>query len=150
LGGGFEIALACDFIIAADDAVMGLPEVGVGAFPPVGSLLLPLKIGPSRAARAVLTGSPRPVREWRGTGLVEIIVPRAELAREVARWYTAAFEGHSAAALRRAAIASRLVVMRSIDALLPQVERLYLDDLLSTADAAEGIAAFLEKRPPRW
>src|SRR5215831_5589118 len=56
LGGGFEIALACDVIIASDDAVMGLPEVAVGAFPPVGSILLPLKVGAARAARAVVSG----------------------------------------------------------------------------------------------
>jgi cyclohexa-1,5-dienecarbonyl-CoA hydratase len=150
LGGGFEIALACDVIIASDDAVMGLPEVEVGAFPPVGSILLPLKVGAARAARAVVSGEPRPVKEWSEAGLVELVVRREELDRETERWYSGVLEGRSAAALRRAALASRLVVMRSIDALLPQAERLYLNDLLSTADAAEGVAAFLEKRAPRW
>jgi cyclohexa-1,5-dienecarbonyl-CoA hydratase len=150
LGGGFEIALACDVIIAADDVVMGLPEIAVGAFPPVGSILLPLKIGASRASGAIVSGAVRPVEEWRAAGLVELVVPRADLGSAVERWYARTLEGRSAAALRRAALASRLVVMRSIDALLPQVERLYLSDLLATSDAAEGVAAFLEKRPPRW
>ncbi len=150
LGGAFEIALACDVIIAADDAVMGLPEIAVGAFPPVASILLPLKVGAARASAAIVSGALRPVSDWRYAGLVELVVRRDELERSVERWYAEALKGRSAAALRRAALASRLVVLRSIDALLPQAERLYLHDLLSTSDAAEGVAAFLEKRPPRW
>ena len=150
LGGGFEIALACDVIIAADNAVMGLPEIGVGAFPPAGSILLPLKVGAARASRAILSGAARPIEEWRAAGLVDLVVPPAEVAVAAERWYAETLEGRSASALKRVALASRLVVLRSIDALLPQAERLYLNDLLTTADAAEGVAAFLEKRPPRW
>jgi len=150
LGGGFEIALACDVIIAADNAVMGLPEIGVGAFPPAGSILLPLKVGAARASRAILSGAALPIEEWRAAGLVDLVVSPAEVTRAAARWYAETLEGRSAAALKRLVLASRLVVLRSIDALLPQAERLYLNDLLSTADAAEGVAAFLEKRPPRW
>jgi len=150
LGGGFEIALACDVIIAADDAVFGLPEIAVGAFPPVGSILLPLKIGAARAAAPMLTGTPRPVGDWRQAGLVEQVVPPGELTAAVDRWFAWTIARHSAAALARAAIASRLVARRAVDELLPVAERLYLNDLLATADAAEGVAAFLEKRPPRW
>ena len=149
-GGGFEIALACDVVFAADDAVMGLPEIGVGAFPPVGSILLPLKAGAGRASASILTGTPRAASEWHTAGVVERVVPRAGLAAAVDEWYWATIAKHSAAALRRAVYASRLVVLRTVDALLPHVERLYLDDLLKTADAAEGVAAFLEKRAPRW
>jgi len=150
LGGGFEIALACDVIIAADDAVMGLPEIAVGAFPPVGSILLPLKVGAARASMAILDGLPRPVEHWRAAGLVDLVVPQHGLGGAVERWYVATLERHSAVALRCAALASRLLVLRSIEALLPQAERLYLSDLLPTSDAAEGVLAFLEKRPPRW
>jgi cyclohexa-1,5-dienecarbonyl-CoA hydratase len=150
LGGGFELALACDVIFASNDAVMGLPEIAVGAFPPVGSILLPLKVRAARASAAILTGQPRPAAEWQAFGLVERVAPRDQLAAAVEAWYASAVEPHSAAALQRAALASRLVVLRSVDALLPQAERLYLDDLLATADAAEGIAAFLEKRSPQW
>ena len=92
----------------------------------------------------------RPVAEWQAAGLVERIVEADHLSSAVDQWYSSTIERHSAAALQRAALASRLVVRRSVDALLPQAERLYLDDLLSTADAAEGVAAFLEKRPPKW
>lgn len=150
LGGGFEMALACDAIFASDDALLGLPEIRVGAFPPVGSLLLPLKAGASRAAVAVLTGEPRPASDWRDAGVVERAVPRESLGAAVDAWFDATLARHSAAALARAALASRLVVRRTFETLLPEVERLYLEDLLKTADAAEGIAAFMEKRPPRW
>lgn len=150
LGGGFEIALACDVIFASDDAVMGLPEITVGAFPPAGSVLLPLKAGASRAASAIVGGGARPAGDWQAAGLIEAVVPRGALAGAVDRWFESTIARHSAAALQRAAAASRLVVSRAIDDLLPVAERLYLDDLLSTADAAEGVAAFLEKRPPRW
>jgi cyclohexa-1,5-dienecarbonyl-CoA hydratase len=150
LGGGFEIALACDVIFAGDDSVMGLPEIGVGAFPPVGSILLPLKAGASRAASAILSGMPRPVGAWQAAGIIEGVAPRADLAKVVDRWYGSTIEQHSAAAIQRAAIASRLVVSRSAEMLLPVAERVYLDDLMTTADAAEGVAAFLAKRPPRW
>ena len=150
LGGGFEIALACDVIIAAANVVMGLPEITVGAFPPAGSILLPLKVGAARATSAILSGVARPVAEWQAAGLVERIVEADHLSSAVDQWYLSTIEPHSAAALQRAALASRLVVRRSVEALLPQAERLYLDDLLSTADAAEGVAAFLEKRPPKW
>jgi len=150
LGGGFEIALACDVIFASDDALMGLPEITVGAFPPVGSVLLPLKAGASLAASAIISGAARPAEEWRVAGLIEAIVPRGELTGAVDRWFDSTLARHSAAALQCAVAASRLIVSRAIDDLLPVAERLYLDDLLTTADAAEGVAAFLEKRPPRW
>src|SRR5262245_24519712 len=77
-GGGFEIALACDIVFAADDASMGLPEISVGAFPPVGSILLPLKAGAGRASASILTGVPRPAADWRAAGVVERALPRAE------------------------------------------------------------------------
>lgn len=150
LGGGFEVALACDVMIAADDAVMGLPEITVGAFPPVGSILLPVKAGAARASSAILSGVARPAAEWYAAGLIERIVPREELAAAMDDWYMSTLARHSAAALRRAVLASRLVVLHAVDVLLPQAERLYLDDLLTTDDAAEGVTAFLEKRPPRW
>jgi len=150
LGGGFEIALACDVIIASADAVLGLPEIGVGAFPPAGSILLPLKAGAARATAAILDGTARPAREWHAAGVVHRLAPPDRLPDTVDEWYASTIERYSAAVLQRAAMATRLVVLRSVDALLPQAERLYLNDLLSTVDAAEGVAAFLEKRPPRW
>src|SRR5205807_6716486 len=70
LGGGFELALACDMMFAATDAVMGLPEIAVGAFPPAGSILLALKVGAPRASAAILSGQARPGSAWQTAGLI--------------------------------------------------------------------------------
>lgn len=150
LGGGFELALACDLIFASDDAVFGLPEVGLGVFPPAASALLPGRVGTARATRAIVTGESRAAEEWRQAGLLELIAPADRLAAEVDRWFAAHLAPHSAAALRHAAAAARTGLLAHVRTVLPALERLYLGDLLQTHDATEGITAFLEKRQPRW
>jgi cyclohexa-1,5-dienecarbonyl-CoA hydratase len=150
LGGGFELALACDFILCADDAVFGLPEVAIGVFPPAGSALLPFRVGAARAAHAALTGELRGAAEWERAGLVQVLGPPAALAGAVETWYARHFAMRSAAALRHAAAAVRLGLVTHVRQVLPQLERLYLDELMGTQDAAEGIAAFLDKRQARW
>ncbi|HVC20576.1 MAG TPA: enoyl-CoA hydratase-related protein [Vicinamibacterales bacterium] len=150
LGGGFELALCCDVIFAAADAVFGLPEIQLGVFPPAAAVLLPARIGTARAAGAIITGEPRPAAAWQSAGLVEAVVPRAQLRMEVDRWFERHLAGRSAAALGQAALAARLALREAVARLLPEAERRYLEDLMRTDDAAEGVAAFLEKRPPDW
>lgn len=150
LGGGFELALACDFILCADDAVFGLPEIAIGVFPPAGSALLPFRAGTARAAHAALTGEPRGAAEWERAGLVQVLGPPSALAGAVETWYARHFARRSAAALRHAAAAVRLGLATHVREVLPQLERLYLDEVMRTQDAAEGIAAFLDKRQPQW
>ena len=150
LGGGFELALACDVIFASSDAVFGLPEIALGVFPPAASALLPLRIGAARATRAILTGESRPAAEWREHGLLEFVVEVESLEAEVDRWYAMHLAPRSAAALRHAALAARSDLSARVRQTLPALERLYLDDLMRTHDAAEGIAAFLARRTPDW
>src|SRR5690606_8128747 len=69
-GGGFELALACDFVFAADTASFSLPEIALGVFPPAASVLLPLRAGGARATRAILTGEVTAAGEWADAGLV--------------------------------------------------------------------------------
>jgi cyclohexa-1,5-dienecarbonyl-CoA hydratase len=150
LGGGFEIALACDLIFAADEATLGLPEISLGVFPPAGCVLLPLRLGAARATRAILTGESQSARHWYDTGLIEMLAPSETLHQAVDLWFGQHLAGKSAAALRHAAAAARAGVRAHIRTVLPEVERLYLDELMRTHDAVEGIEAFLQKREPRW
>jgi cyclohexa-1,5-dienecarbonyl-CoA hydratase len=150
LGGGFELALACDIIAAAADAEFGLPEVALGVFPPAASALLPWKVGGARAASAIITGASRTATEWHEAGLLEFLAPAGALDAAVDAWFDRHLASRSAAALRHAAAASRAGIVAHFRAIIPELERLYLGDLMRSHDAVEGIAAFLEKRAPRW
>jgi cyclohexa-1,5-dienecarbonyl-CoA hydratase len=150
LGGGFELALACDFIFAEEGATFGLPEIALGVFPPAACALLPARVGTARATAAIVTGAPISGGDWHAAGLVTSVSRAGELAADVDRWFDANLRGRSAEALRHAVAGARLRLRQDVAALLPQLERLYLDGLMHTADAREGVAAFLGKRPPVW
>lgn len=150
LGGGFEIALACDLIFAADSTTFGLPEVALGVFPPAAAALLPQRVGTARATVTILSGASAPASEWLAAGLVTATAPDADLSNAVDRWFAVHLEPKSASALRYASQASRAALKREVTALLPELERLYLSGVMQSKDAREGIAAFLDKRAPRW
>lgn len=150
LGGGFELALACDLLFVSTTAQLGVPEISLGVFPPAATALLPLRVGASRAAGAILTGQIRTADKWREAGLVELMAPAEELTAAVDHWFHDNLAPRSAAALRCAALASRMAMRNHVEAVLPELERFYLDTLMQTRDAVEGIEAFLEKRPPNW
>ena len=150
LGGGFELALACDFIFAADDASFGLPEIALGVFPPAGSVLLPVRAGLSRATSAILGGDARAADYWHAAGVVMSMSPAAGLKTAVDDWYARTLARYSAESLRHAVRVARLPVANALDLGLADVEQLYLSDLMATHDANEGVRAFLEKRAPIW
>lgn len=150
LGGGFELALACDDIIATESATFGLPEIKLAAFPPAAAALLPLRVGASRATRAIVTGQSQDARYWHDAGLVSMVGSQASLLDAAAMWFDHNLAPHSAVALSHAVAAARLTLRGPAEAALDAAERDYLGGLLKTADAAEGVNAWLEKRPPRW
>lgn len=149
-GGGFELALACDFIFAEEAATFALPEIALGVFPPAASALLPPRVGVAQATAALLTGAPVAAQEWHGRGLVHAVAAPDALDAMVANWFDNWLAPRSAAALRHAVAAARMGLQDHVRALLPKLERLYLDDLMRTHDAAEGIDAFMAKRRPSW
>jgi cyclohexa-1,5-dienecarbonyl-CoA hydratase len=150
LGGGFELALACDFVFAGTTSVLGAPEIALGVFAPAATALLPVRIGGSRASSALLTGATRPVADWLAAGLIELVAPPEELGAAIDHWFRQHLAPRSAAALRCAALASRIAVRAHVEKTLPELEWFYLKTLMGTRDAVEGITAFLEKRSPVW
>lgn len=149
-GGGFELALACDFIFAADDATFALPEIALGVFPPAASVLLPKRVGMAAATSAALTGAIKTAGEWKSLGLLELVAPADRLSATVDEWFSRTLGRWSAESLRHAVTALRTPLREAAAKELAEVERLYLHDLMRTHDANEGVAAFMEKRAPEW
>lgn len=150
LGGGFELALACDLLIAAPSAQLGCPEVRLGVFPPAGAALLPLRVPAGRAAVMLQTGSLIRGAEAAALGLVDLEVPEGDLLEGVEAWARATVLPLSASSLRHARRATRWPWRDACERILPELERAYLQDLMATEDAVEGLQAFLAKRPPQW
>lgn len=150
LGGGFELALACGMIICDKGAKLGVPEIKLGVFPPAAVVLLGCKVGDVLANEIVLTGDAHTAQDaWR-MGLVNRVAEAQPLDAEVNTFIETHLLPKSASSLRHATRALRDRVLRHWDAHIAAVEKLYLHDLMSTADAVEGIEAFLEKREPTW
>jgi len=150
LGGGFELVLACDLIIADESVQFSLPEIKLGVFPPAGAALLPVRIGASKSAEMVITGNAWNASTAQAAGLVHRVVPAGKLDVSLNEWLEADFLPRSAVALRCAAQAARRPVVRALKNDLPGLEHMYLDQLMSNPDATEGIRAFMEKRQPQW
>jgi enoyl-CoA hydratase len=149
LGGGAELALACDFIYASDRARFGQPEVGLGLPPGFGGTQrLARRVGIGLARELIYTGAVIEAARAKAIGLVNEVVPHAELltkVREVGR-AIAAKGPLAVAATKRLMLRGNEI---SLDAAL-ELETLAFGAAFATKDAREGIAAFLEKRPPRF
>ncbi|MCC6188259.1 MAG: enoyl-CoA hydratase/isomerase family protein [Anaerolineales bacterium] len=148
LGGGCELALSCDLVLAAEGATFGQPEIKLATIAPMAALRLPGLVGYRRAAELLFTGSAISAAEAAEIGLINRAVPAAELAA-AAEQLAGQLAALSGAALRICKQALRQGE-RHWETGLGTVEQLYLDGLMATTDAAEGVAAFLEKRPPVW
>jgi cyclohexa-1,5-dienecarbonyl-CoA hydratase len=149
LGGGMELALAADFIVAAEDASFGQPEVTVGCFAPVASVLLPQLVPEKKALELLLTGDTISGKEAAQLGLVNRVAPSAALDVELHR-FRAELLDRSPAVLALARRAARLASRANFEAALRETERIYLDELMKTEDSMEGLQAFLDKRKPDW
>lgn len=149
LGGGMELALGCDIVLAGSSARLGQPEIKLGVFPPIAAALLPQRIGYARAARLIFTGETLAASEAERIGLITSVVPDDELGAQLDGMLSQ-LRNLSAAALRLAKRALLTGAEMGMPRALAPVERLYLGELMCTADAVEGIAAFMEKRSPVW
>jgi cyclohexa-1,5-dienecarbonyl-CoA hydratase len=151
LGGGMELALMCNFLFADKSAKMGQPEIVLGVFPPPASILLPLKIGYARAEELLITGKIIGTDEAEKLGLLNYVYEDKEImngAFEI--WVEENILPKSASSLRFGVKAARIKFNHILGNFLPQLEYLYVRELMASKDANEGINAFLEKRKPVW
>ena len=149
LGGGCELVAACDIVIASDRSRFGQPEIKLGVFPPVAAILLPLVIGEKRARELILTGEIIDATEASRLGLCSHVTPPAHLEAKLLEVLSKLKE-LSGTSLQFAKQALDLGRSRTLDAALTEQENVYLHELMKTADANEGIKAFMEKRKPVW
>lgn len=148
LGGALELVAFCNRVFCSENGKLGQPEIVLGVFAPVASVILVDRIGRANAEDLCLTGRIIGADEALEMGLVdEIAVDPAEAALGWARQHLLK---HSAASLRHAAKAARVGLKSRLTIELAEIERIYLDELMSTHDAAEGIQSFLDKRRPVW
>jgi cyclohexa-1,5-dienecarbonyl-CoA hydratase len=149
LGGGAEAASVCDMVYTARDATWGFPEIKLGCYPPVAAVVLPALVGQKRAAELILTG-----RQVSGDEAVAIgLATRSGRGEELH-----AMVDETLSQIRQlspVALAHAKKALYAWDAIhfdkgLARAEKIYLEELISTADAREGIMAFLEKRAPKW
>ena len=148
LGGGLEVALAGGPIFAAPDAKLGQPEMMLGVFAPAASALLPYRVNQPNAEDLLFSGRSVSSSEAHAMGLVHTVADDPEAA--ALAYFDAYLAAKSAAALACALAAARGPLIRDLRARLAELETLYLDRLMKTHDANEGLAAFLARRSPHW
>jgi len=148
LGGGLELASAGSLIFAAPDAKLGQPEITLGVIAPAASCLLPTRIGPGAASDLLLSGRSIEASEAARLGLVAVVADDPEAA--ALAWFERHLADKSAPAIRFANTAAQGELAELFRRRIATVERLYLDGVMATRDALEGLSAFLEKRAANW
>ncbi len=148
LGGGLEVVCGASQIFAATDAKFGQPEIKLAVFAPAASCLLPERIGQANAEDLLFSGRSISAEEALSMGLVQAVDQDPEAA--ALNWIDQNLATLSASSLRLAVRAARLQSVDRIREKLGQVEKLYIDELMSTHDALEGLTAFVEKRTANW
>jgi cyclohexa-1,5-dienecarbonyl-CoA hydratase len=149
LGGGAELAMVCDMVYTADSATCGFPEIKLGCYPPVAVTALAAVVGQKWAADLILTGRSITGREAAAIGLANCAVPSDRLDAAVTECVDRLVKlSPSALAITKKATYAWDSI--HFDKGLARAENIYLQELIKTEDAQEGIAAFLQKREPRW
>jgi len=149
LGGGMELVLACDLAVAVETARLGQPEIKLGVFAGYANAVLPQLIARKKAMEILLMGETISAAEAQSIGLINWVVSANELAATVEE-LTKKLNELSAVALKWCKRSIYAGLLKDLDENVAVVDKIYLDDLMSTVDANEGIKAFSEKRRPVW
>lgn len=149
LGGGAELAMVCDLVYTSELATWGFPEIKLACYPPVAVTALAALAGQKHAADLVLTGRSITGKEAAAIGLANAVVPEVDLEHAVQE----AVQHLTALSPAALAIAKKAIYAwdsMHFDKGLARAEKIYLDELMKTDDAQEGIKAFMHKREPKW
>ncbi len=151
LGGGLELALMCNFMFVDKTARLGQPELVLGVFAPPASLILPLKIGQVKTDEMLLTGASITADQAEELGLVTMVYEDHDaLEKGTEEWIKKYLLPKSASSLRYGVRAARWQFNQALQANLDELKKLYLNELMESHDANEGINSFMEKRAPQW
>lgn len=148
LGGGLEVAMAGHLVFVAPDAALGQPEIKLAVFAPAASCLLPRLVARQHAEDLLYSG--RSVSGARAAEIGLAVSAAADPEAAALAYFDEHLAGLSASTLRLAVEAARGGFRDAVAADLDRVETLYLESLMRTHDAVEGLEAFIEKRPARW
>lgn len=149
LGGGMEVAIACDMVVASNRAVFGQPEIQLGFFPPYAAIRLPQLIGPAKAMEICTTGRRYSADQCLSMGFVTQVFPDDEFENGVEKLINE-FQSNSPLILRLNKKAVKAHLGLPFDQALAGVSDLFLNTLMKTQDTLEGIRSFEEKRRPKW
>jgi cyclohexa-1,5-dienecarbonyl-CoA hydratase len=149
LGGGCELAIFCDLVISGENAKYGQPEIQVGVFPPIAAQIMPRIIGRKAAMDLILSGRIISATEALQMGLVNKVASDETLEQET-QAFVRTFLKLSAEVLRQTKQAVTAGLRDDLEPSLKEIEDIYLNQLMKTHDAQEGLKAFLEKRKPTW
>ncbi|MHA2167951.1 MAG: enoyl-CoA hydratase/isomerase family protein [Candidatus Hodarchaeales archaeon] len=149
LGGGCEVAIFCDIVIASERAKFGQPEIKVGVFPPVSAVILPFLIGQKKSFEFLFQGETMDVNEAHRLGLVNHIFPSESYEKEFTD-FIYRFKKLSTVVLQHTKKAINFGINSNFESKLDFVEKQYLEELMATHDANEGLNAFMDKRKPEW
>ena len=149
LGGGCELAIFCDLVVASESSKFGQPEIQVGVFPPIAAQIMPRIMGRKAAMDLILSGRIISAQEAGEMGLVNRVVKEEELDA-AADEFVKPYLKLSAEVLRKTKRAINAGLMDDFEPSLKIIEDIYLEELMKTSDAQEGLNAFLEKRKPEW
>jgi cyclohexa-1,5-dienecarbonyl-CoA hydratase len=149
LGGGCELAIFCDLVIADETAKFGQPEIQVGVLPPIAAQVMPRIIGRKAANDLILSGRIISAQEAVEMGLINKTVAKGDLSQETES-FIKPYLSLSAEVIRIAKKTIKAGLMDELEPSLKAIEDIYLNELMKTADAQEGLQAFLDKRKPVW
>jgi cyclohexa-1,5-dienecarbonyl-CoA hydratase len=149
LGGGCELAVFCDMVVASEKAKFGQPEIQVGVYPPIAALLFPRIMGRKKAMELIVSGETIKAEEAKALGLVNHVVPHEDFEAESEKFIDK-FKNMSGIVLKHTRKAVLMGLADEEERVLQKIEGHYLGELMNTDDANEGLQSFLDKRKPQW